>query len=129
MKRCVLLPAALILAVSGLVFAAAQEVDLTGTWKGATAVPSGETDELTLALEKGPEGYKGKISDSVGMVTDAEVYNFAFKEGKLNFNFSLNDGSEIAIELTLTEGKLVGLWSHPEGASGSVELIRQETAK
>jgi hypothetical protein len=125
MRRFVLILTAIVLLMAALVLAASQEVDLAGTWKGATAVPSGETDELTLILEKLPDGYKGKISDSVGMVTEAEVYNFAFKEGKLTFNFSLNDGAEISIEMTLTEGKLVGFWSHPEGSSGSVELIRQ----
>lgn len=125
MKTSVLLAAAFLLLTGALAGAAQQDVDLTATWKGTTVIPGGETDEMTLVLAKSPEGYTGKISDAVGLITEAEIYNAAFKEGKLTFSCTLNDGVEISIELTLTEGKLLGLWSHPEGASGGIELIRQ----
>jgi len=125
MKKLVFLALALAVLLCALVFSAQQEIDLAGTWVGNTIVPSGETDELTLVLEKDPEGYKGKISDSLGLVTEAGIYNCAFKDGKMTFNFSLNDGAEISTEFALTEGKLVGTWSHPEGSSGSAELVRK----
>lgn len=125
MKTNVVLALTLALLASALAGGAQQATDLSGDWKGTTVVPGGETDEMTLVLAKTQETYTGKISDAMGMVTDAEIYAVAFKDGKLTFNFTLNDGVEISIELVLTEGKLVGSWTHPEGAAGSLELIRQ----
>lgn len=126
MKKLILLLAAITLVLCALIFSAQQADDLAGTWMGKTAVPSGETDELTLVLEKAEDGYKGKISDTLGLVTDAEIYNFVFKDGKLTFNFILNEGGEITNELTLTEGKLVGSWSYAaESSSGSTEFVRK----
>jgi len=127
MKKLVLLAIAVTALLCALIFSAPQAENLSGTWIGKTVVPSGETDEVTVILDKAPDGYKGKISDSLGLVTEAEIYNYAFNEGKIAFEFAINDGTEIMIELTLTEGKLVGTWSDPSGSSGSLELSKQKS--
>jgi hypothetical protein len=126
MKKLTLIAAAIIVLLCALVFSAPQAENLSGTWVGKTVVPSGETDEVTLTLDKAPDGYKGKVSDTLGLVTEAEIYNYTFNEDKIAFAFSINDGTEITIELTLTEGKLVGAWSDPSGSSGSLELSKQK---
>lgn len=125
MKTLALVLAAIVLFFVVVVFAAPQAGDLAGTWKGKTIVPSGDSDEVTLTLEKAEGTYKGKITDSLGMVTDADISNVAFADKKLTFDYCLNNGVPISIELTLTEGKLVGFWSDPDGASGSLEFSRE----
>jgi hypothetical protein len=126
MKKLILLLVAVIVFLCALIFSAPQADDLSGTWLGNTVVPSGETDELTMILEKTADGYKGKISDSLGMVTEAAIYSFVLRDNKVTLNFAINDGTEIAVELTLTEGQLVGAWSDPGGESGSLELSKQK---
>ena len=126
MKKLILLLVAVIVFLCVLIFSAPQADDLSGTWLGNTVVPSGETDELTMILEKTADGYKGKISDSLGMVTEAAIYSFVLRDNKVTLNFAINDGTEIAVELTLTEGQLVGAWSDPGGESGSLELSKQK---
>jgi hypothetical protein len=126
MKKFILLLVAVAVLLCALIFSASQAADLSGTWSSKTVIPSGETDEVTLTLEKAEADYKGKISDSLGLVTEAEIYRFAFSDNKVTFNFAINDGSEISIELTLTDGKLVGTWSDPSGESGSLELAQQK---
>ena len=126
MKKLILLLVAVIVFLCALIFSAPQADDLSGTWLGNTVVPSGETDELTMILEKTADGYKGKISDSLGMVTEAAIYSFVLRDNKVTLNFAINDGTEIVVELTLTEGKLVGAWSDPGGESGSLELSKQK---
>ncbi len=125
MKTLALLLAALVLLLVVAVFAAPQTADLAGVWKGKTGVPSGETDEVTLTLEKFEGTYKGKISDSLGMVTDADIYNFSFADEKVAFDFYLDEGVPISVELTLTDGKLVGSWSDEGGSSSGMELARE----
>jgi len=125
MKKLVVLLAALILPFVVVVFAAPQAVDLAGIWKGTTGVPSGETDEVTMTLEKSEGTYKGKISDSLGLVTDADISNVAFADQKLTFDFYLDEGVPISVELTLTDGKLVGSWSNDEGSSSGMEFVRE----
>ena len=126
MKKLILLLIAAVVLLCALVFSAPQAEDLSGTWIGKTVVPSGESDDLTMILEKTADGYKGKISDSLGKVTEAAIYSFVLKDNKVTLNFAINDGTEIAVELTLTEGKLVGSWSDPGGESGSLELSKQK---
>ncbi len=125
MKKLALLLAVLVLLFVTIVFAVPQAADLAGTWKGKTGVPSGETDEVTLVLEKSENTCIGKISDSLGMITDAEIFNFTFADKKLTFDFYLDEGNQISIELTLTEGKLVGSWSDGGGNSAGLELSRE----
>lgn len=126
MKTLVLILAALILLLVVAVFAVPPAADLAGTWKGTTVVPSGETDEVTLTLEKREDGWQGRITDTLGMVTDAAISNFAYVDGRVTFDFSLDDGSGISIELTYSEGKLEGFWSGDGGESGRLEFTRVE---
>jgi hypothetical protein len=126
MKKLILLLVAVAVFLCALIFSAPQTDDLSGIWTGKTVVPTGETDDLTMILEKTADGYKGKISDSLGLVTEAAIYSFVFKDNKVTLSFAINDGTEIAVELTLTEGKLVGTWSDPGGESGSLELSKQK---
>ena len=125
MKTLALVLAAIVLLFVVVLFAAPEPVDLAGVWKGKTGVPSGETDEVTLTLEKSEDTYKGKLSDSLGMVTECPLDNFAFADGKMSFDFYLDSGECISTVLTLTEDKLIGSWSDAGGASGSLELSRE----
>jgi hypothetical protein len=126
MKKLILLLVAVAVFLCALIFSAPQADDLSGTWTGKTVIPSGESDDLTMILEKTADGYKGKISDSIGLVTEAAIYSFVLKDDKVTLNFAISDGTEIAVELTLTEGKLVGTWSDPGGESGNLELAKQK---
>ncbi len=125
MKTLALVLAAIVLLFVVVMFAAPEPADLAGVWKGKTGVPSGETDEVTLTLEKSEGSYKGKITDSLGMVTDADISNVAFADQKLTFDFYLDEGVPISVALTLTEGKLVGSWSDEGGSSSGMELARE----
>ncbi len=125
MKTLAILLAAIVLLFVVVMFAAPEPADLAGVWKGKTGVPSGETDEVILTLEKSEGTYKGKITDSLGMVTDADISNVAFADQKLTFDFYLDEGVPISVELTLTDGKLVGSWSDDGGSSSGMELARE----
>jgi hypothetical protein len=107
-----------------------QQVDLSGKWVGQTEVPNAaEPDKLTVVLEKKEGGYKGKISDSMGMLQDTELEDLEFKDNKLTCNFLVNTGeSNLKVNMTLTvEGdKMKGNWEAEDGSSGSVELEREK---
>jgi len=113
---------------SGISFC--QQVDLSGTWVGETEVPGAtEPDKLTLVFEKKDGEYTGKISDSMGMVQDAECEDLEFEDNTLTFNFLVNTGEEyLRVDVTLTvEGdKMKGDWQTEDGSSGSIELEKQK---
>jgi hypothetical protein len=107
-----------------------QQADLSGKWVGQTEVPNAaEPDKLTLILEKKEGGYKGKVSDSMGMLQDTELEGLEFKDNKLSCNFLVNTGEGfLKIQMTLTvEGdKMKGNWEAEDGSSGKVELEREK---
>jgi hypothetical protein len=107
-----------------------QQADLSGKWLGQAEVPNAsEPDKLTVVLEKKEAGYKGKISDSMGMLQDAELENLEFKDNKLTCNFLVNTGAgDLKVQMTLTvEGnKMNGFWEAADGSSGKVDLEREK---
>lgn len=106
----------------------AQEVDLSGTWEGTTEVPDLMAfDRVTLILERNEEGYAGRVTDSLGLVQDAEIEDVTFENSTLTFYFTVFTGQDYtAVHLTLTvEGdKMTGYWETDDGSSASIELIR-----
>lgn len=105
-----------------------QDVDLSGKWVGTTEVPEQGADEVTLTLQKDNGEYLGTISDSLGMAQDEECKDIEFKEGTLNFYFTIFDGNEymtVYMSLTVEEGKMSGYWEIEDGTSGSIELEKQ----
>ncbi len=114
---------------SGIFFC--QQADLSGKWVGQTEVPNAaEADKLTLVLEKKEGGYKGKVSDSMGMLQDTELEDLEFKDNNLSCNFLVNTGQgflKIKMTLTVEGNKMKGSWWDTEGeSSGSVELEREK---
>lgn len=107
-----------------------QQADLSGTWVGQAEVPNApEPDKLTVVFEKKDDGYKGKISDAMGMLQDADMEDIEFKDNKLSCNFLVNTGEDyLRVHMTLTvEGdKMKGNWEGEDGSSGSVELEREK---
>ena len=109
----------------GMVFA---QVDLSGTWVGATEVPDFGEDEITLVLVKEDNTYTGTITDSAGMAEEAELEDVEFSEGKLTFNFTIYNGMDymaVACALTVSGTKMTGYWGTEDGSSGSIELEKK----
>ena len=107
-----------------------QQADLSGKWVGQAEVPNAtEPDKLTVVLEKKEGGYNGKISDSMGMLQDAELEDLEFKDNKFTCNFLVNTGEGyLRVHMTLTvEGdKMNGYWEAEDGSSGKVELEKEK---
>ena len=110
-----------------------QGLDLSGTWKGTTAIPdSQDVDEITLILTKTTEGYKGTISDSFGFAQNEEIEDIEFEDNNFSFSFTIFNGEEymrVFMNLTIdSEDSLSGYWELEDGSSSSIELkkIRQQ---
>jgi hypothetical protein len=103
--------------------------DISGTWVGETEIPDQGTDELTLVLEKADDSYTATISDSFGMLTDAECEDLEYKDNVLTFNFSIYDGySSMSVYITLNvDGNtMAGKWETEEGDTGAIEMEKKE---
>lgn len=113
---------------SGISFGLAT--DLSGTWVGETEVPDmGEPDILTLVIEEVDGKYQGKISDSMGMLEDADCMELELEENELTFNFEVFTGAEYMIvytTLTVEGDNMKGYWETADGSSGSVDLDRKK---
>jgi len=124
----VLVTAAFLVALSsGVVFCSAD--DISGTWVGETEIPDQGTDEMTMVLEKAGDTYTGTISDSFGMLIDAECEDLEYKDNVLTFNISIYDGySTLTVYLTLkVEGNtMTGQWETAEGDTGAITMEKAE---
>ena len=131
MKKAVLILVCLtvaLLMVVGAAFAR-QEVDLSGTWTGYAIVDDGSRIDFNLVLEKGEEGYTGKITDTAEMLPEMLIKQATFEENKLSFVFNFTDGyevTEIQINLTYESDTLKGYWTDPDGDQDIVELERKK---
>ena len=129
MKRKSLLVMAIFLLMSSLVVFAAVGLDISGTWVGSAEVPNaGEPDGITMVLEKKEGSYTGTISDSMGMVSDAELEELSFEDNVLSFNFSVDTGADflkIEVSLTVDGDSMSGAWQGEDGSSGSIELKKE----
>jgi hypothetical protein len=107
-----------------------QQVDLSGTWVGPTEVPdASEPDMLTLVLKKEEGTYSGTISDSMGMLQDAEIEDVEFKDNTLTFTFQVDAGGaylSVTTSLTLKGDKMSGYWETDDGNSATIELERKK---
>lgn len=110
-------------------FALCQSDDITGTWEGETEIPEQGTDELTLVLEEAGDSYTATISDSFGMLMDAECEDLEYKDNVLTFNFSIYDGySSMTVYITLkVDGNtMTGQWETEEGDTGAINMEKKE---
>lgn len=107
-----------------------QEMDLSSTWVGETEVPDmAEPDVLTLVIEEVDGKYHGTISDSMGMLADAECKELELEENELAFNFEVFTGAEYMIvyaTLTVEGDNMSGYWETADGSSGAIDLERQK---
>ena len=107
-----------------------QQVDLSGTWVGPTEVPdASEPDMLTLVLKKEEGTYSGTISDSMGMLQDAEIEDVEFKDNTLTFTFQVDAGGAyltVHTSLTVKGDKMSGYWETGEGESAPIELEKKK---
>ena len=114
-------------AATGLIFG--QSVDLSGTWVGETEIPDEiEPDVMTLVITKEDEGYSAKISDSMGMLVNAECEDFEFKENELTFNCGVDTGEEfltVYITVKVEGDTMTGFWETDDGSTGSIELTKK----
>jgi hypothetical protein len=112
---------------SGFAFCLAD--DISGTWVGETEVPDQGTDELTLILEKAGDGYTAAISDSFGMLMEAECEALEDTDNVLTFNFSSSEGySTMTVDITLeVDGNIMtGQWEVEEGDTGAINMEKKE---
>jgi hypothetical protein len=110
-------------------FAFCLDEDISGTWLGETEVPDQGTDELTLIIEKAGDSYTATISDSFGMLMDAECEDLEYTDNVLTFNFSIYDGySSMTIYITLeVDGNtMTGQWQTEEGDIGAITMEKKE---
>ncbi len=106
-----------------------KKPDIVGTWLGTAVVSEDGTQiEITVIISKTEAGYVGKISDASGMVSGSELRKIVFTDSKLSCEFDLAEPSGITliqIEMALENDTLKGIWSSPEGDSGTIEIKRQ----
>jgi hypothetical protein len=122
-----ILIAAIFLGVLALTGYAQKAEDLSGTWIGKTEVPDIGTDEVTLVLKKVDKDYGGTIVDNQGVIAaNTEIKEVTIIGDKLSFTFNLADGNLITIKLLVTSEKMSGQWEHPEGSTGTIELVRKK---
>lgn len=131
MKKAVLILICLTVALLMVVGAAfAQKaVDLSGTWTGYAIVGDGSRLDFNLALEKGEEGYTGKITDDAQMMPEMLIKEATFEDNTLSFVFDFTDGYEVTqikIHLTYENDTLKGYWTDPDGSQDIVELERKK---
>lgn len=110
-------------------FAFCQEDDISGTWVGSTEIPDQGTNELTMILEKAGDTYTATLSDSFGMITDAECEDLEYEDNVLTFNFAIYDGySSMTVYITLeVEGNtMTGEWETEEGETGAITMEKKE---
>jgi hypothetical protein len=130
MKKSLTIPIIALAALSvlaGTAFSQApKKADIVGTWVGTAIGGDGVTPiEITAVIDKTATGYAGKLGDSAGLVPESAMREIVFKDNKLTFDFDLAQGTGTAlikIELTLEAETLKGVWSDPDGNSGSIEL-------
>lgn len=112
---------------SGLMFG--QSVDLSGTWVGETEIPDAiEPDGMTLVVSKEDGEYSAKISDTMGMLFNADCEDLEFVEDKLTFNVAVDTGGGIMtvyLTLKVEDDKMTGFWESDDGGTGSVELTKK----
>jgi hypothetical protein len=118
----------LVVFMSWMAFGA--DIDLSGNWKGETAVPDAtEPDKITLVLKKEDGGYAGKISDSLGMANEVECEDIELKENELTMNLLITnfDGAYVRIYMKATvEGNtMTGYWESEDGNSSTIKLIKE----
>jgi hypothetical protein len=109
-------------------FALGFQADISGTWVGDTEIPDQGVDEMTLVIEKSGESYTATISDSFGMVTDAECEDLEYKDNTLTFNISIFDGySDMTVYITLkVDGDtMTGHWETEDGNTGEITMEKQ----
>jgi len=112
---------------SGFVFCLGD--DISGTWVGETEIPDQGTDELTLVLEKAGDTYTATLSDSFGMLMDAECEDLEYEDNVLTFNFSINDGYSsmiVYIILKVDGNTMTGQWETGEGDTGAINMEKKE---
>jgi hypothetical protein len=110
-------------------FAFCQNDDISGTWEGETEIPEQGTDELTMVIENAGDSYTATLSDSFGMLMDAECEDLEYKDNVLTFKFSIYDGySSMTIYITLeVEGNtMTGQWETEEGDTGAINMEKKE---
>lgn len=117
------------LAAAGLTFA--QNIDLSGTWIGKTYVPDAvDADEFTMVLKKENGKYSGKISDSMGMLAEAECRNIELDDNKLTFNVDVDTGEEyllVYLVLTVDGDTMTGHWDGEDGSTGEVTMTKKKS--
>jgi hypothetical protein len=110
------------------IFAFSQEADLIGTWKGATFIPDVGENEVTLVITKKEGELTVAMSDSLGMLTDAECEDIEFQDGTLTFKFTISQDMEtqtIWITLEVENHQMNGYWETGSGEQGDIELKKQ----
>jgi len=104
------------------------QADISGTWIGETEIPDQGTDEMTLALEKANGSYTGTISDSFGMLVDAECEDLEYTNNTLSFNINIFDGYSdmtVFISLKIEGDTMTGYWETEEGQTGEITMEKQ----
>ncbi|MBN1938272.1 MAG: hypothetical protein JW843_01700 [Candidatus Aminicenantes bacterium] len=116
-----------ILAVSLALAAFAAGPDVVGTWVGTAVLPDQTLDEVTLVLEKSETGLKGKVGDTLGVLSqDTPLTEASFDGKELRVVFPTAEGVIITIVMKPDGEKFVGMWTDEEGESGAVELAKKK---
>jgi hypothetical protein len=121
MKIFMIILAALIVTV----FVFAGTADLTGTWKGSTEADGNPVD-LTLILKKEADVYTGNIT-AAGFADNEEIKEVEFTDNKLNFSFTVYNGSEylkIKVNLSVSEDRMTGGCESEDGDYGNIIMER-----
>ncbi len=126
LTRCTLVFLVVAAAVVALSAPLGAAEDPAGVWIGTTTVPDRGTNQLTLTIEKGKDGYTGTMVDSLEMVSKDPLQDVRFVDGTVTFSFQLSDGALMSMRLKVAGDAMTGEWVHPGGDTGPIELHRKK---
>lgn len=114
----------MILVLLLVAFTFAAGADLSGIWKGETAVDGAAVD-MTLVLQKAGASYTGAITDSAGYSDNTEIQDVKLNGNQMSFTFMIFNGSEnmaVYVAVEIDGGTMKGNWESEDGNSGSIEM-------
>lgn len=115
--------------LSAILFASAASTPnraFEGIWAGSVELPERAVDEIVLIVDESEFGVSGTISDGLEIIRPETSFAGPRPDGNtLVFSFPTADGLPLVVALRAHGGRLIGVWTDPDGRSGKIELDRR----
>jgi len=121
-EMILVLLAAILLTSAG----SASDRAFDGIWAGSVELPERAVDEIVLVVDESEFGVSGTISDGLEILRPETSFAGIRPDGNtLVFSFPTADGLTLVAALRAHGGRLIGVWTDPDGRSGKIELDRR----